>query len=110
DDAAQSSRRRPVWWFRNFLHSRREPAEGISKPNHTGFICLLEYIPFGSTHSPRVIAGLDPAIHDDVSRKQCSQGCPWGCSSWMRGSSPRMTVERSRFQPMETASRLPDRA
>src|SRR5437868_2378201 len=23
---------RPVWWFRNSLHSRRESAEGISEP------------------------------------------------------------------------------
>jgi hypothetical protein len=41
-----------------------------------------------------VMAGLDPAIHDDVRQRQ-PYGKPAGSglSSWMRGSSPRMTAE-----------------
>ena len=42
-----------------------------------------------------VIAGLDPAIHDEVQRRQpYVRSLTCGTSSWMRGSSPRMTVER----------------
>jgi hypothetical protein len=37
-----------------------------------------------------VIAGLDPAIHEATQQDQ-SQLFSRGSSSWMRGSSPRMT-------------------
>ena len=44
-----------------------------------------------------VIAGLDPAIHEAVQRIQIdSKAFSSGNSSWMRGSSPRMTLNVGR--------------
>jgi hypothetical protein len=44
------------------------------------------------TVSQQVIAGLDPAIHEAAQQTWNSIGFIWGTSSWMRGSSPRMTL------------------
>jgi len=44
------------------------------------------------TVSQQVIAGLDPAIHEAAQQTRNSIGFIRGTSSWMRGSSPRMTL------------------
>jgi hypothetical protein len=38
-----------------------------------------------------VIAGFDPAIHDELQHNRNCKAVARGAAAWMRGSSPRMT-------------------
>jgi hypothetical protein len=69
-------------------------------PGAAGIPRQLEHVPFDLNRvSPLVIAGLDPAIHAEKTlRRPCRNGFDCGKSSWIRGSSPRMTKETVRIR------------